>query len=188
MGDDPTHPLNFPAEFVRHHRSLWLVAMSVVENAADADDTLQEAAIIGLRKSNTFEPGTNFRGWMGEIVRNVARNRRRKVRREVKRFGHSVDTEQLEVQEKDRTAGLARSDGQMAGLHEFVDDAMLRALMELDPVPRACVLLRCIDGLEYTEIAQLVNIPKGTVMSHVFRSRRVLAERLAGSKDRVGNA
>ena len=170
---------DFSAEFLRYHRALWLVAMSVVANSADADDVLQEAAIIGIRKADGFEPGTNFRAWMGEIVRNVALNRRRQLRREFQRFGYVADAQHADVAVRAGVASPVGPEGRVLSGQVALDDSLLKALMELEPLPRACVLLRCIEELEYSEIAELLNIPKGTAMSHVFRCRRVLAARLA---------
>ena len=182
MDESPDKPFDFTAEFVRHHRSLWLVAMSIVENSADADDVLQEGAIVGIRKLQSFRPGTSFRAWMGEIVRNVALNRRRSVRREVHRFGY-LDAQHVETPWRPPTNSPLAADGSLVALQESLDDRMLKALMELEPTARACMLLRCIEGLESAEIAVLLDIPKGTAMSHVFRCRRVLADRLSAPAD-----
>lgn len=177
--------MDFPAEFLRHHRSLWLVAMSVVGNRADADDVVQEAAIIGIRKLSSFEPGTSFRAWMGEIVRNVALNRRRQVYRERRRFGSGVDASHL--RESGRASPGRPIDGQgtLLPYQEAIDDVLLDALMTLDSVARACILLRCVEGLDYSEISQVLGIPKGTAMSHVFRCRRALGEMLTATNART---
>lgn len=210
MTEPPKISLNFAEEFVRHHRSLWLVAMSVVANASDADDVLQEAAIIGLQKVGTFQPGTSFRAWMGAIVRNVALNRRRALRRDIRRFGVNPDALQtahgapqippsplfgpvegsrpasVAGQQPSKGAGTLGSAGQLHPLQTAFDDRVLAALMELAPIPRACLLLRTIDELGYDEIAELLGIPPGTAMSHVFRSRRALAVALAPASKNGG--
>ncbi len=180
--DEPiTKPTDFASQFQRHHRSLWYVAMSVVSNTTDADDVLQEAAIIGLRKAGSFTAGSNFRAWMGEIVRNVALNRRKQSRRESSRLGQKVDVHQVETIGRIDNSTPVSQGGMLISMQQALDDRLLSALMELEPAPRACVLLRFLEGLEYTEIAQLLDIPKGTAMSHVFRSRRLLAQSLADS-------
>ncbi len=183
MRDPPQQPFDFSSEFLRHHRSLWLVAMSVVSNREDADDTLQDAAIIGIRKSHDFTPGTSFRAWMGEIVRNVALNRRRQLRREARRFGHAAFSGAPDPPGRPPTPPAIAADGSVLPGQESLDDRMLHALLALEPTPRACILLRCIEGLEYAEISQLLDIPKGTAMSHVFRCRRTLAGILAPANE-----
>src|SRR5438067_727226 len=67
-------PEEFSARLEASARSLWLIAAAVLGERSDADDALQEAAMIGLRKVAEFDPATNFGAWMGGIVRNVSRN------------------------------------------------------------------------------------------------------------------
>ncbi len=175
MGPPSQKPFVFSDEFVVHYRSLWLVGLSVVANTADADDVMQEAAIIGLRKQELFQAGTSFRAWMGEIVRNVALNRRRQSRRELKRFGQRTDSQSVEVSRATPQAHPVSADGRLLSTQEALDDRMCEALTRIDPVSRACLLLRTIDGLNYDQISDLMNIPKGTAMSNVFRARHALA-------------
>lgn len=179
MTDLPTRPADFPDEFVRHHRPLWLVAMSIVANASDADEVMQEAAIIGLRKADAFVPGTSFRAWMGAIVRNVALNRRRQTKRELRRFGARVDAHDLSTPSATRAESPLAGIGGLRPHQESFDDRVLSALMQLEPIPRACMMLRSIEELDYDQIAQLLDIPRGTAMSHVFRSRQTLAKLLS---------
>lgn len=181
MDDLPPKLSAFTDELRRNHRALWYVAMSVVANAADADDVLQEASIVAIRKVDDFAPGSSFRAWMGEIVRNVALNRRRRSKRELKRFGTPVDPERLDLPARAAPHRPVHEAGALLPTQEALDDSMRSALMQLEPVARACVLLRCIEGLEYEQISQLLAIPKGTAMSHVFRCRRQLASLLTPS-------
>jgi len=172
---------DFSVEFLRHHRALWLVALSVVANTADADDVVQEAAIIALRKFDTFAAGTSFRAWMGEIVRNVARNRRRQVHREIRRFGQPADAHAIDLPGLVTARSPIDALGTLRAMQEAFDDRVLASLLDLDDTARACVLLRLVEGLDYGQISQILSIPEGTAMSHVFRSRRVLAAALTGS-------
>lgn len=183
MEQPPTKPVDFSAEFKRHYRSLWVVAVGVVGDSADADDVVQEAMIVGLRKEGSFVPGTSFRAWMGEIVRNVARNRRRKKRGEFRRFGRGGDVHEIDVAGRPGTAKPVAVDGQLLPDHGALDDRMVSAMMKLEPVARACLLLRCVEGRGYEEIAEFLGIPEGTAMSHVFRCRRTLADLLAPGSD-----
>ncbi|MBX9737137.1 MAG: RNA polymerase sigma factor [Phycisphaerales bacterium] len=178
MGPPSQKPFDFSEEFTLHHRALWLVGLSVVANTADADDVMQEAAIIGLRKQATFQPGTSFRAWMGEIVRNVALNRRRQSRRELSRFGQRTDVHNVDLPRTDTPRHPVAPDGRLLPSQEALDDRMCEALMRLDPVSRACLLLRTVDGLGYDQISELMSIPKGTAMSNVFRARHSLAQLL----------
>lgn len=176
MRDASHSSFDFSAEFQRHYRSLWLVAMGIVSNGADADDVMQEAAIVAIRKLNTFTPGTSFRAWMGEVVRNVGLNRRRQNVRYTRRFGHSAAAGNLADIEEN---GGGRAQAAAAAGDASIDEGLLEALEQLGDVPRTCILLRCVEGLGYPEISQLLDIPKGTAMSHVFRGRRELARYLS---------
>ncbi|MFQ5492056.1 MAG: RNA polymerase sigma factor [Phycisphaerae bacterium] len=183
----------FSAQFDACYRSFWLVAAGVVNNAALADDVVQEAAIIALNKLGEFEPGSNFRAWMGQIVRFVALNHLRKQRQ---RQAASLDPAILEVAvphspSSEPTPELHLSGrGQLPeGQHHF-DDRVVHALGSLSEVARACLLLRTVEGLSYVEVASLLDIPEGTAMSHVHRARRQMRERLAGptANDEKGEA
>ena len=158
--------------------------MSLVADATEADDVVQEAAIVGLRRWSSFSPGTSFRAWMGEVIRNVALNSRRKRRREIRRFGFASELAEAKMSAPPTGASPLDATGSLLPSQDAFDDEVLHALMQLEPAARACVLLRSIEGLEYSEISELLDIPKGTAMSHVFRARRVLSGLLSPSSDR----
>jgi len=189
--------LDFDAEFRGAHPTLWVLAAGIVLHRSDADDVVQEAAIIGLQKLGSFRPGTNFRAWMGEIVRNVALNHRRGERRRARRLGARIDVHDAPIAGRpDRPEGTGLGEalggvtgsgtGSLHGLREQLDDHLAHALQALDPIVRTCVLLRCVQGLTYREISLLMSIPEGTAMSHVFRGRGTLAAALSSSKSRSG--
>jgi DNA-directed RNA polymerase specialized sigma24 family protein len=81
-GEPPLSDSEFAAAFEAATPTLWCIAAGVLGTRRDVDDVLQNAAVIGLKKLESFERGTSFVAWMGQIVRNVARNRARQVRRE----------------------------------------------------------------------------------------------------------
>lgn len=200
LTERPRHvALDFEAEFRRAHTSLWLIAAGIVLHRSDADDVVQEAAIIGLQKLGSFQPGSSFRAWMGEIVRNVALNHRRGERRRARRIGVRVDVHEAPIAGRpDRpegtglgggaggVAGVGGAAGSLDGLREHLDDHLAHALQALDPIVRTCVLLRCVEGLSYRDISLLMAIPEGTAMSHVFRGRGTLATALTAAKSRAG--
>jgi len=157
----------------------------VLGRRTDAEDVLQEAAMIGLRKISDFEEGTNFAAWMGGIVRNVARNHARKRRR---RATADADPQVIDASRTARPGSVSepgldrrgRVDADEAGF----DDRVRRALETLDETARACLLLRTLRELPYREIALLLDIPEGTAMSHVHRSRQSLRALLKGDSGR----
>ncbi|MEP0843102.1 MAG: RNA polymerase sigma factor [Phycisphaerae bacterium] len=169
---------------------LWLIAVGIVGDRARAEDVVQEAAIVALGKLEQFQAGTNFTAWMGQIVRFVALNHARKEQK----ASLVHDREALEQSiRSDRSNGqsgelrLTRR-GELPPDQEWFDDRVVRALKAVAEIPRACLLLRTVEGLEYSEIARLLGIPEGTAMSHVHRTRRMLRERLAAMQPGGGRA
>ncbi len=162
----------FAARFQSSFRVLWLIAVGITGDRWLAEDVVQEAAIIALNKLNQFQAGTNFTAWTGQIVRNVALN---SIRKERRHKTSPIAASGVEAEPAGRTTvegfgGIERPD---------FDDRVLRALGDVGEIARACLLLRTLEGLEYTEISRLLEIPEGTAMSHVHRTRQYLRDRLA---------
>lgn len=176
----PLSPDEFAVHFRESFRTLWLVAVGVVRDPALAEDIVQDAAIVALGKLTQYQPGTSFRAWMGQTVRFVALNR---VRKESKRRRKTALSPELDHIPEQRVGGgvspMTTDDGRISGDQAHFDDDMMRALNQVGETARACLLLRTIDELEYSEIADVLGIPEGTAMSHVHRTRQFLRERLA---------
>ncbi len=171
----------FAALFRQSSRVLWLVAVGIVGDATLADDVVQEAAVVAFRKFDQFTPGTNFAAWMAQTVRFVALN---EARREHRRAAISLDDSSPDHNGRgpvlparpgqDAAPRASAGDGEFAG-------RVRQALEGVSPMARACLLLRTLDGLEYSQISTLLGIPEGTAMSHVHRTRQFLRDRLASS-------
>jgi RNA polymerase sigma-70 factor (ECF subfamily) len=156
---------------------LWGIALGMTGNRADAEDVVQEAALIGFKKRSTYQPGTRFHAWMAAIVRNTANNQRRKTTRN---RHQQLQGSQLQADAPDRTGSLqAASQGIVQADEQAFDDRLLEALQSLAPVARACLLLRTIHELDYDAIGELMDIPKNTALSHVHRARKLLREKLS---------
>ena len=163
----------FAKQFQAIYRRLWLVAAGCVGDRADAEDIVQEAAVIAFRKRNSFELGTSFGAWVTRIVRLCAANHNRKVAgRKTRTADPTLLDEHIES-----TAGSSISG---KDLQADFDDVMLAMLNQLNDVARASLLLRVVDGLSYAEIAEMLEIPEGTAMSHVYRSKKALRDRYLG--------
>lgn len=175
---DVSESQDFGALFTRAHRVLWLVAFGVVQNRTLADDVVQEAALIALGKFSGFKPGTVFSAWMATIVRYVALNQARSARR---RRAAPVERDlDVPAQPQARPAELRMSPGgDLPPDQELFDDAVLAALRKVADIPRMCILLRTVEGLDYNEISRILQIPEGTAMSHVHRTRQRLRRDLA---------
>lgn len=178
----------FAAQFKESFRILWLIAVGILGDASAAEDVVQEAAIVALGKLDSFERGTNFTAWMGQMVRFIALNHRRRQRRHM-----TVPLEDEEGRERVDTIASGRQvrpSGEVrAGLggtlpsdHDVFDDRLVAALADVAEVARTCLFLRTLESMEYSQIARLLDIPEGTAMSHVHRTRRYLRERLGADR------
>lgn len=160
------------ARALEEHRGLLVcLAASVLGTRAGAEDVVQEAAIVGLAKLDAFVPGTSFVAWMGRIVRYVALNQARSgARSGARRSGADVER-------------LSRPSSPSPIAVDF-DDRLMRALAGLAETARAALLLRTVLELGYREIAEVLEIPEGTAMSHVHRSREALRRALSEEERR----
>lgn len=171
----------FASHFRTSFRTLWAVAASIVRDASLAEDVVQEAALVAFAKRSEFQPGSNFAAWMTQIVRYVALNQTRRERRHRSETVTHEAFDHLQAGENSRPAAwrAASAEASARVADAGVDRAVAVALAEVSEAARACLLLRTLEGMEYSQISALLGIPEGTAMSHVHRTRRVLRERLA---------
>ncbi|MCX4246543.1 RNA polymerase sigma factor [Paraliomyxa miuraensis] len=149
-------PAQFAERFRESSRVLWCIAAGVLGERAQAEDVLQEAALTALSKLHTFRPESNFVAWIGQFVRYVALNHRRKRERRSRAL------------RKEASSEPARDDQPPAAMF----DANVRLALEaLGETARTCLLLKTVVELDYAEISELLDIPVGTAMSHVSRAR-----------------
>jgi len=174
-------PGQFAQWFVESHDRLWSLAMAITRDRTEASDVLQEAALVALKKLEQFQPGTNLGAWMGQIVRYTALNSLRNTR---KRNTAATDPQEIDQQHsgpREETSDRAVSLTSVGALPEHqtdFDDQIVNALDAVSEVARSCVLLRCVQKLAYSEIAELLAIPEGTAMSHVHRAKKILRQHL----------
>ena len=173
-GSDPPAGLTaaeFTARFQSGARVLWTLAAGLLGDPAEAEDVCQEAFLAAYAKREQFDPATNFQAWMGRFIRNVAAN---ELRKRARRNTASCDPALLDG----GASAVVRERGECAGLEGF-DERLAAGLRELADVPRSCLLLRTLRELSFAEIAELLEIPEGTAMSHVHRARLALRARLS---------
>jgi RNA polymerase sigma-70 factor (ECF subfamily) len=183
---DATDPHQFAARFSESYSRLALVAAGVAGDRSAAEDIVQDAAVIAFQKVAEFRPGSNFTAWLVEIVRRCALNHRRKSKGR-----RTYATDPAVLVRLDRCAELpgggldypmvATPRGELAPDQSSFDDELVHALNELSEDARCCLLLRTVEKLTYTEISAIMQIPEGTAMSHVHRSRIALREKLSPS-------
>lgn len=164
----------FESEALASLDSLYRTALRLTRAPADAEDLVQETYLKAFRAAESFKPGTNLRAWLFTILHNTARNRLRDRARDAV----WVDSEIVE-----RAADLPARGGpsetpETLLLRETLAPALQAAIDDLPPVFREAVWLRDVEEFTYTEIAAMLSIPVGTVMSRISRGRKLLFQRL----------
>src|SRR5688572_15036428 len=162
----------FEAEALAALDSLYRTALRLTRRPADAEDLVQDTYLKAFRAASTFEPGTNLRAWLFTILHNTARNRFRDRAREAT----TVDSEMVE-QAVDVSAGDAETPESLL-LRDTLGPELQAAIDSLPDAFRQAVWLRDVEEFSYAEIAQMLDIPAGTVMSRISRGRRMLFDRL----------
>ena len=163
------------------YQHCWLIAAAVTGDRAEADDIVQEASLVALRKLADFTAGTDFTAWMSQIVRWTALNHAKKTNRRNTVVTDPAALDRDGTMAVDGTNGAAASidsAGRLAEHQTDFDDDLLSALRHVGEVARACLLLRVVQHLSYDEIAAILQIPAGTAMSHVHRAKQSLRDSL----------
>jgi RNA polymerase sigma-70 factor, ECF subfamily len=150
---------------------LNVAALRLTRNHADAEDLLQETLLRAYRGFSRFEPGTNLTAWLHRILQNTFINGYRKRQREPK-------TVPDDGWYDPRTAHAGvESSAEATVLDSIADERLQRALSSLPEHYRRVVVLYDVDGFNCREIAGIVGVPRGTVMSRLHRGRKALRER-----------
>jgi len=164
----------FADEVLMHLDPLYATAMRLTRNRPDAEDLVQDTVVKALRFASQFKRGTNLRAWLYTILHNTWRNRRRDASREAV----DVDSERVEQAASGPDGPIALDTPERILLRGTLDADLQDALDSLPEAFREAVWLRDVDEFTYAEIAEMLAIPIGTVMSRISRGRRLLFERL----------
>ena len=154
-------------------------AVRLTRNRTDADDLVQEAALLAFRAFGTFQRGTNFKAWFFRILTNAFYSRHRKEKHEKGNLS-TDDVPALYLYHKVTEAGLSGSDSDPASaiMDRLDADRVAEALDTLPEEYRAVATLYFIDDLSYQQIAGVLQCPVGTVRSRLHRGRRMLQKAL----------
>ncbi len=181
-GDDDR---KFADEALSYIDPLYGTALRLTRVPQDAEDLVQDTYLKAFRAAAQFEPGTNLKAWLFTILHNTFRN----MRRHDGRSPIEVNSETVE-QAADR-AGEDRTPEQLL-TRAALDRELQAALDTLPEAFRQAVWLRDVEEFSYAEIAKIMDVPIGTVMSRISRGRRMLHDRLtqkdadADAKAKVG--
>ncbi|HSH60604.1 MAG TPA: sigma-70 family RNA polymerase sigma factor [Acidimicrobiales bacterium] len=164
---------------MEHMSSLYSAAVRMTHNPSDAQDLVQETYLKAFRGFHTFEEGTNLKAWLYRILTNAYINSYRAKKRRPEQSDVD-DVEDLYLYR--RLGGLeAAAAGRSAEeevLDHFTDADVKKAVESLPEQFRMVVLLADVEGFSYKEIAAILDVPIGTVMSRLHRGRRALQKAL----------
>lgn len=166
-------------EAISYIDSLYRTALRMTGNPSDAEDLVQDTYLRAFRAINQFKPGTNLRAWLFKIQTNSFINDyRKRVRRP--RSTSLDDVEEYYLYSHLVESGVQPSPSVTEDeILAQIDDAdVFRALDELQDNYRQVVLLADVEGFAYREIADILDIPVGTVMSRLHRARKRLKDQL----------
>ena len=158
--------------------SLYGAALRMTRNPSDAEDLVQETMLRAYRAFDRFEPGTNLKAWLFRIMTNAYINTYRKRQREPQRVS-ADDLEDFDLYQE-----LKNHDSQFGEtpenivLDSLVDSDILEAIDDLPEQFRLAVVLSDVEGFSYAEMAEIMGVPMGTVMSRLHRGRKALQKRL----------
>jgi RNA polymerase sigma-70 factor, ECF subfamily len=169
-------PSNFGDDALGHLDALYATARRLTRNPSEAEDLVQDTYVKAFRNRRRFQAGTNLRAWLFTILHNTFLN-------DVRRKKGSP----VEVDEDAATRAADRTPGPGPSVEESLVARASAAEVEaaLDSLPeafRTAVWLRDVQELPYAEIAAVLEVPIGTVMSRIARGRRLLHDRLAESR------
>ena len=164
---------------MEHMSSLYSAALRMTRNPADAEDLVQETYLKAYRAWHTYQQGTNLKAWLYRILTNTYINSYRAKQR------RPDETDLDEVEDLylyRRLGGLEAARAGRSAEDELLDlfsEAEVKAAVEdLPEGYRMAVLLADIEGFSYKEIAEILDIPIGTVMSRLHRGRKALEKAL----------
>ncbi len=160
----------FEEMMTAHLDALYRTALRLTGRPQDAEDLVQETYLRAWRSLHTYRPGTNPKAWLFRILHNARIDLYRASTRSVQ----TVD----EIEGQD-PAFVVNETPESVVLAGVMDGEVRQALMDLPEVFRASLILADLEGFSYQEIADILGIPRGTVMSRLFRGRRAMRKALA---------
>jgi RNA polymerase sigma-70 factor, ECF subfamily len=163
---------------MEHMPALYTAALRMTRNPADAEDLVQETYLKAYRAFNSFTEGTNLKAWLYRILTNTYINSYRAAKRRPE-VSDVEDVEDLYLYHRLSPGDGSGRSAEEEALAGFTDDEVKEAIEALPDSFRIAVLLADVEGFSYKEIAEITDVPIGTVMSRIHRGRRALQKTLA---------
>jgi RNA polymerase sigma-70 factor (ECF subfamily) len=153
---------------------LFAFALNLTRNANDAEDLVQNTYLRAWRFFEKFQTGTNFKNWISKILVNIFINNHRRK----KHVQYENELDNFTCSAWDLQPEFAQPDHTIDDIDSYFEDPVIEALADLPDRYRIAILLCDVYDFKYKEIAEILNVPIGTVMSRINRGRKMLAARL----------
>ena len=163
-------PSPFETDALTHLDALYGTALRLTRNEADAQDLVQDTYVKAFKARKQFTPGTNLKAWLFTILHNTFRNNRRDSGRDP----IEVDSDRVDLAAPADPADTPEEHL----LREAMGPELQTALDSLPEAFREAVWLRDVEEFPYAEIAEMLGVPVGTVMSRISRGRRMLYDKM----------
>ena len=172
---DQSKAWNFEETAMPFVDSLYNTAYRMTRNAEDAQDLVQETYFKAYRYYDKFAEGTNLKAWLFKILKNTFINNYRKKQKQPYQTDFADIEESLESRvQDDAHRSLSRPDEIL--LENVLDEHVQKAMDGLPEDYRMAVVLADLEGFSYKEVAEILEVPVGTVMSRLYRGRKLLEE------------
>jgi len=176
--------LRFERDAIVFTDQLYAAALRYTKNPEDARDLVQDTYLKAFNSFHQFEEGTNLRAWLYRVLTTTFINTYRKDQRRPQLSSGELEDWQL-AEAQSHTSDLGKS-AEAEALENLPDSDIKRALQEIPEEFRIAVYLADVEGFSYKEIADIVDVPAGTVMSRLHRGRKLLREKLADYAKELG--
>lgn len=166
---------DFEEEIIPHLDAMYNFALRLTSDPNDAEDLVQDTIVKAFRFFSSYEKGTNAKAWLFRILKNSYINNYRKKSKQPNQVDYDEVSSFYETIRADRTD---TSDLEDRMFRELIDDDISNALEELPEDFRTVVLLCDVEGFTYEEIANMLDVPIGTIRSRLHRGRNLLKSQL----------
>ena len=168
---------DFEGDAMQFASQLYSAALRMTRNPADAEDVVQETYLKAYRAYGTFKAGTNLKAWLYRILTNTYINLYRKKQRRPSEV-ELGELQDLYLYKRLGEQSGASQSAEEEALDRFVDADVKQAVESLPDHFRMPVLFADVEGFSYKEIAEILDVPIGTVMSRLHRGRKALQKKL----------